>query len=123
MFCVVCCRLYPHVKEALEPLRSKGYLTTFSPRTGKMSQGPILVVGTGNTPLHLVAGEEDERFVFFDAPLHDIGNQTYSSEISPLASTNWKQTIGWKGIEPLPVSLKSKIQDLIDEVSMLQYFS
>lgn len=83
-----------------------------------MSKGPVTVVGTGNTPLDLVQNEKEERFLFFDAPLEDIRNDTYTSHISPLASTNWKKVIGWNGIYPLSESTKSKISELIEDVRL-----
>ncbi|KAL8930570.1 MAG: hypothetical protein Q9208_000440 [Pyrenodesmia sp. 3 TL-2023] len=61
--------LFPHIVSALEPLRSRGYL---SHRNGSaIVSRPIIVVGTGNTPFNLVdsAGSNPHHDIFFDAPL------------------------------------------------------
>ncbi len=64
--------LFPHVVQALEPLRSRGYLTR---RNGsELIQGPITVVGTGETPFEMVISDTDNpyRDIFFDAPLNEM---------------------------------------------------
>lgn len=64
--------LFPHVVGALEPLRSRGYL---SYQNGSHHvRGPITVVGTGNTPFEMVLSETENlhRDIFFDAPLDKL---------------------------------------------------
>ncbi|THH28074.1 hypothetical protein EUX98_g6121 [Antrodiella citrinella] len=89
----------PFVLEALEPLRSKGYLTTFA--NGTLTQSAITVVGTGNTPLEQVK-ELSPRDFFFDAPLMQLNdpslNTTWDPTLSPLASTDYEVAVGWVGI-------------------------
>lgn len=61
--------LFPHVLSALEPLRSRGYLTY---RNGTHTiQRPITVIGTGNTPFSLVDNNLTNPYhdIFYDAPL------------------------------------------------------
>ena len=75
--------LFPHVVQALEPLRSKGYLTK---RNGSdIIQGPITVVGTGETPFAMVASDADNPYhdIFFDAPL----NEMYEAAPEPILPT------------------------------------
>lgn len=64
--------LWPHVLSALEPLRTKSYLTHFNGTD--LIQGPVTVVGTGNTPFDLVLSKMTNPHldVFFDAPLDDM---------------------------------------------------
>lgn len=59
--------LWPVVSSQLEPLRSKGYLTSCN-GTG-VTEGPITVVATGNAPFDLVTANATHRDIFFDAPL------------------------------------------------------
>ncbi|KAL8778565.1 MAG: hypothetical protein Q9213_007365 [Squamulea squamosa] len=61
--------LFPYVVSALEPLRSRGYLT-YRNGTQTISR-PITVIGTGNTPFSLVNSEQanPHHDIFFDAPL------------------------------------------------------
>lgn len=89
----------PAVLKALEPLRSKGYLTTFA--NGTLSTSAITVVGTGNSPLEGVKALEPRDY-FFDAPLTQLTdpslNTTWGPSLSPIASTDWDVAVGWNGI-------------------------
>ena len=61
--------LWPYMYAALEPLRTKGYLTHLNGT--EIVLGPITVVGTGNTPFDLVLSDtaNPHHDVFFDSPL------------------------------------------------------
>ena len=80
--------LFSHVVEALEPLRSKGYLTR---RNGsEIIQGPITVVGTGETPFAMVTSDSDNPHydIFFDAPLDDMYEASSEEASNPTASSS-----------------------------------
>lgn len=64
--------LWPHVLAALQPLRSKGYLTHLNGT--ELVPGPVTVVGTGNTPFDLVDSDDhnSNHDIFFDAPLDSL---------------------------------------------------
>lgn len=84
---------WPYVIKALQPLRSAGYLTTYN-GTG-VTQGPVTVIGTGNTPLNQIQGVS-ERDYFYDAPIPYL-NSTFSNitaDVSPIASTNFAVQFG-----------------------------
>jgi len=89
----------PFVLQALQPLRSKGYLTTFA--NGTLKTSAITVVGTGNSPLEGVKAL-NPRDYFFDAPLTQLTdpslNTTWDPTLSPIASTDWDVAVGWNGI-------------------------
>ncbi|KAI4166445.1 MAG: hypothetical protein LQ343_008041 [Gyalolechia ehrenbergii] len=61
--------LFPYVVSALEPLRSRGYLSYHN--GSQIVNRPIVVVGTGNTPFNQVASNvsNPHQDIFFDAPL------------------------------------------------------
>lgn len=64
--------LFPYIVSALEPLRSRGYL---SHRNGSaIVSRPIIVVGTGNTPFNLVDSVDSNphKDIFFDSPLEEM---------------------------------------------------
>ena len=63
--------LWPYVQSALEPLRVRNYLTRYDSGDNQIVQGPITVVGTGNTPFDLVISDESNPYhdIFFDSPL------------------------------------------------------
>ncbi|WEW56070.1 Altered inheritance of mitochondria protein 6 [Emydomyces testavorans] len=85
---------WKYVSQELQPLRDLGYLTKV--QDGNSIPGPITVIGTGNTPLSLIAGLENRDY-FYDAPLADLGKsqfQNITSLISPIASTSFDEAVG-----------------------------
>lgn len=87
---------------ALEPLRSGGFLTTWT-EDGGLVQGAVTIIGTGNTPIEKVLGLTP-RDVFFDAQIAELADSspadglTWGPEISPLASADFYDAVGWLGI-------------------------
>ena len=71
--------LWPRVYEQLGPLREKGYLTYFNGY--HIVQGPITVVGTGYAPFDLLTANTTYRDVFFDAPLDEMAEAAYESNV------------------------------------------
>ncbi|KAJ3568799.1 hypothetical protein NP233_g5478 [Leucocoprinus birnbaumii] len=104
----------PFILRALQPLRSKGYLTTFE--NGVLTQSAVTVIGTGNTPLDSVLALEPRDY-FFDAPLTGLGtnptNATWSPNIAPIASTDYEVAVGWSGINNITDAQKQTIENLI----------
>ena len=58
---------WPQVIKTLSPLRDRGYLTYYNGK--EVVNGPVTVVGTGNTPFDLVISNSTYRDILFDAPL------------------------------------------------------
>ena len=105
--------LFPYVVKALEPLRSKGYLSYQD--GSQFVQGPVIVVGTGNTPFDMIISDEanPHHDIFFDAPLDQMyepstadedlyqspppasnTSYTYNASNSLYASVSFKDTVG-----------------------------
>ena len=93
------------VQQALEPLRTRGWLTHFN--GSAVVDGLVTVVGTGETPFDLITANTTYRDIFYDAPLEDLwgenvsnGSSRYTSENSYYASTNFEAAVGkpWHGI-------------------------
>ena len=84
--------LFPHVVQALEPLRSMGYLTKCN--GSELIHGPIIVVGTGEAPFEMVASDSDNLHhdIFFDAPLDDM-YEGPDGETTPHASRELSASI------------------------------
>ncbi|KXN89950.1 Altered inheritance of mitochondria protein 6 [Leucoagaricus sp. SymC.cos] len=105
----------PFILRALEPLRSKGYLTTLE--NDALKPSAVTVVGTGNTPLESVLALEPRDF-FFDAPLTGLGtnsvNVTWSPKIAPIASTDYEVAVGWDGINDIMDAQRQTIKDLVN---------
>ncbi|KAL4917974.1 hypothetical protein BDW62DRAFT_74118 [Aspergillus aurantiobrunneus] len=80
---------------ALEPLRQKGYLTTVKDNE-TLVEGPVTVIGTGNTPYEMV-GPVANRDYFYDGPLATLDeaeNAEITALISPIASASFSSAIG-----------------------------
>ncbi|KAJ5803222.1 uncharacterized protein N7503_005672 [Penicillium pulvis] len=76
---------WPVVASHLAPLRDRGYLTHFNGQ--EVIQGPITVVGTGNTPFDLTVANSTYRDIFFDAPLAKLVDTDKSDDESSLTPT------------------------------------
>ncbi|KAH6652177.1 hypothetical protein BKA67DRAFT_660939 [Truncatella angustata] len=97
-------KTWPHVVAQLQPLREKGWLSYVE--NGVRHNGPITVVGTGNTPFELIIANSTYRDYFFDAPLQtmyedpdkDVDSTTvdmkYNSTNSHYASVSLGKSIG-----------------------------
>ena len=84
---------FPAVIDALQPLRSAGYLTTFNGTT--VTTGPITVIGTGNTPLNQVENVSPRDY-FYDANLALLSTEltNITAAVSPIASAQFSRFIG-----------------------------
>lgn len=76
--------VWPHVSDQLEPLRERGYLSSFNGTS--WTQGPITVVATGNAPFKNVVASAPYRDIFFDAPLDQLAD-TVNQPLSPSATS------------------------------------
>lgn len=76
---------WPYVMEALGPLRSQNYLTHWNRRD--LIAGPVVVVGTGNTPFDHVISDitNPHHDIFFDAPLDEMWEESSSVKESGTA--------------------------------------
>ncbi|ETN44502.1 uncharacterized protein HMPREF1541_10172 [Cyphellophora europaea CBS 101466] len=84
---------WPYVVQALAPLRSAGYLTTFN-GTG-VTQGPVTVIGTGNTPQANFTTDAPRDY-FLDANLALLSDEqsNITAAVSPVASTQFSRYVG-----------------------------
>lgn len=84
---------WPAVIEALEPLRSGGWLSSANATT--FTSGAVTVIGTGNTPLSHVQSL-GVRDAFYDAPIPTLGTtfSNITSLVSPVASTDFEANFG-----------------------------
>ena len=106
----------PFILQELEPLRERGYLSTFANGTLKLSA--VLVVGTGNSPLEQVKAL-NPRDYFFDAPLTQLTdpslNTTWDPTLSPLASTDYEVAVGWSGIGTISDAQRANITKFVGD--------
>lgn len=99
----------------MEPLRQRGFLSTF--KNGTLNLGPVLVIGTGNSPLEQVKALSPRDY-FFDAPLTQLNdtslNTTWDPTLSPIASTDYGSAIGWSGIGNISDAQRATIISLVN---------
>jgi len=85
---------WPYLVSALQPFLNKGYLTTYDPSTSRWTPGPLLIIGTGNTPLARVY-HSPLRYIFFDAPLLSLRHPVSLAPgpAGPVATFEFDKTI------------------------------
>lgn len=102
----------------MEPLREKGYLTTLT--DGKtLSNGPVTIIGTGETPFDMVSSVQDRDY-FFDAPLADLNDPKYAHVtglISPVASTDFEAAVGKVTADTEPILNDDQLRALRDQIA------
>ncbi|KAG7729800.1 hypothetical protein KL933_000880 [Ogataea haglerorum] len=104
---------WPYVYNALEPLRKKNYLSTYDSANGTWKQGPVTVIGTGNTPFEQVE-KLTARDVFFDGVLGGL-NDSFTAYISPIASSSLEALVG--KVESVDGLNSSQTQQLSQAIS------
>ena len=113
-------RALPFILKAMDPLRQRGFLSTFE--NGTLTLGPVLVIGTGNSPLEQVKALSPRDY-FFDAPLDQLNdtslNTTWGPSLSPIASTDYGSVVGWSGIGNISDSQRATIIGLVGEAHSL----
>ncbi|TVY35517.1 Altered inheritance of mitochondria protein-like protein [Lachnellula subtilissima] len=89
--------LFPVVLAALEPLRNKGYLTTYT--NNILTPGPLTIVASGNAQYSDIISNSTYRDIFLDAPLASISDPKYNTTNSYYASTSLTKAVGhlWGG--------------------------
>ncbi|EMT70392.1 Altered inheritance of mitochondria protein 6 [Fusarium odoratissimum] len=91
------------LQRQLEPLRRRNLLTHFNGTA--IVPGPVVIVGTGNTPFDKITANNTYRDVFYDAPLDLLADTTYNVEESKVsdkynshnsyyASAHFKKAVG-----------------------------
>lgn len=86
---------WPIIMQLLEPLRQRGWLTSWDSSTNSVTERPIRVVGSGNTPFSSVVSNSTYRDIFFDAPLEDVTNPQYNTSNSYTASVSMASAVGY----------------------------
>ncbi|KAH8804835.1 hypothetical protein F5884DRAFT_428500 [Xylogone sp. PMI_703] len=92
--------IWDEVLSELDPLRSAGYLTHWTPETGVVTR-PLTIVASGSAPFSSILANTTYRDVFYDAPLNKLSeaNTPYNSNNSYYASASLGAGVGkvWFG--------------------------
>ncbi|MBG6185233.1 hypothetical protein IWX65_003212 [Arthrobacter sp. CAN_A214] len=95
---------YAALEAELDEHRS--LLTRFS--NGKVKQGAVSVVVSGNRPLEMMTADQ-QRSSFYDGRATDLGSALPSS-LMPLISNNWTQLFTWQGVGEMPAAEREKLR-------------
>lgn len=116
--------IWPVLLDQLQTFRDRNWLTYYDGKT--LHQGPLTIVGTGDTPFELVQQNSTNRFIFYDAPLRSISEPQYNITNSFWASANLKAAIGivWLGkfSSKQEKTLKQQIQAAEDKGLKSRYY-
>lgn len=95
---------WPYLIAALKPLLDGGYLTTYDTTTQTWNRSAILVIGTGNTPVHRVY-HQSRRVVFYDAPLKTLSQTVRipATDAGPATQFEWDNTISPMASSKFPI--------------------
>ena len=89
----------------------KDILTTFGPND-ELTNGPILVIISGNRPRDLME-REAVRYAAYDGRLDDLGSGVPAAFI-PLISDNWTTHFTWNGNGPMPKEERQKLRNIVE---------
>ncbi|GJN89543.1 hypothetical protein Rhopal_002530-T1 [Rhodotorula paludigena] len=106
--------LHEAIIPALERFRSRDLLSYLDTTTSRLHIRPLTVVCSGNCNVSTVLSQTGRRDIFLDAPLHDIANPMYTSEVAALASTSWKKTLGWVDSWSMGKAKRDKVRALVE---------
>ncbi|RFU35665.1 hypothetical protein B7463_g632, partial [Scytalidium lignicola] len=87
--------IWTEVVSQLDGLRSRGWLTYWTPAEGVV-QRPITIVGSGDAPFDAITANTTYRDIFYDAPLTKLSDvdTAYNSNNSYYASTSLSEAVG-----------------------------
>lgn len=113
------------VQSSLEPLRSKGWLTYWN--GSAITPGPLIVVGSGNTPFDMLNSNETYRDIFFDAPLDKLSDEDadqYTTENSYYASASFPDVVAefWLGLSDQVKTVHDQVVAANDKGLKARYY-
>ncbi|KAE9372878.1 hypothetical protein N431DRAFT_376162 [Stipitochalara longipes BDJ] len=103
----------------LDDLRSRGWLTTWTPTKGIVER-PLTIVASGDAPFDSIIANDTYRDIFYDAPLTKLPIDTvYNTNNSYYASTSLSEAIGRVGSWKLGADQKAKITSQVQRAREL----
>lgn len=89
-------------------------VTVFGP--SGVSEGPILVIISGNRPRELMRSES-VRYAAYDGRMEDLGSADPASFI-PLISARWTDLFNWEGIGPMPGQERKTLREIVERAHL-----
>lgn len=103
--------VYGILQLELEPLRD--VLTSWDGT--RVTERAVTIVISGATPRSTIAAQR-ERLVFVDGRLADLKGPAAGAaptNLVPMVSISWLETVGWLGIGEFPATARAKLADLV----------
>ncbi|MDR6555775.1 hypothetical protein J2809_000106 [Arthrobacter pascens] len=79
---------------------------------GKVTEGPVTAVISGNRPLIAMQAAE-KRFGFYDGRSADLASGM-PAELMPLVSDNWTKLFTWQGVGTMPETERAKLHAYVE---------
>ncbi|GAA1267597.1 phosphatidylinositol-specific phospholipase C/glycerophosphodiester phosphodiesterase family protein [Arthrobacter pascens] len=79
---------------------------------GKVTEGPVTAVISGNRPLATMQAAE-KRFGFYDGRSADLASGA-TAGLMPLVSDNWTKLFAWQGVGPMPETERAKLRAYVE---------
>ncbi|MHA7276529.1 phosphatidylinositol-specific phospholipase C/glycerophosphodiester phosphodiesterase family protein [Arthrobacter sp. Hz1] len=89
--------------------KHRSMLTRFN--NGKVKQGAVSVVVSGNRPLATMAADQ-QRASFYDGRATDLIS-ALPANLMPLISNNWNQLFLWQGVGEMPAAEREKLRTYV----------
>jgi len=102
-------KTYEALKCLLE--RYRPMLTSYE--NGKITERQVTIVLSGNKPYKALKNE-NYRLAFIDEDLKNIGNNSYSNAVCPIASCKFSDLIDWDGKGAIDKSQREKLCSFVD---------
>jgi hypothetical protein len=90
------------LRASINDLYNMGYLAYFDVEEDAYVEGPITIVATGNVPVELIMESDEDRLIFYDAPLADFSlknptnaTSAYNRNNTFSASASMRQAVGF----------------------------
>jgi hypothetical protein len=101
---------YPVLRKILE--KYADILTTW--QDGKMQQGAVTAILTGDHPSEEVVGSETIRYAAIDGML-DALERNPSAVLVPWMSSQWSLSFKWRGRGEMPEAERRKLRQIVDK--------
>lgn len=79
---------------------------------GKVTEGPVTAVISGNRPLATMQAAE-KRFGFYDGRSADLASSAPAG-LMPIVSDNWTKLFAWRGVGPMPETERTKLRAYVE---------
>ncbi|OYP36147.1 phosphatidylinositol-specific phospholipase C/glycerophosphodiester phosphodiesterase family protein [Rhodopirellula sp. MGV] len=81
--------------------------------SGKLIDGPIQIVVSGNRPIETMK-ETENRLCFVDGRVENLTGKSYDKNLMPVVSDRWTKYFQWTGKGSMPENEKKQLRQFVD---------